>query len=120
MDEVLHLASGFQAAGFPHVVATMWPAEEEASVAVAGGFYARLAGGLVHGGENGSPGNRGGNGIGNTEGDGEEDGSRMGVREAEAESDGDVAGVLREAVMDVREKWPLQPLRWAGYVHFRV
>ncbi|KAG7293574.1 hypothetical protein NEMBOFW57_003627 [Staphylotrichum longicolle] len=106
VDEVLHLASGFQAAGFPHVVATMWPAEEEASVAVAGGFYARLAGGVGHGGEDGGPGDGGGSGIGNTEEDGEED--------------GDVAGVLREAVMGVREKWPLQPLRWAGYVHFGV
>ncbi|KAL2186459.1 hypothetical protein L209DRAFT_806852 [Thermothelomyces heterothallicus CBS 203.75] len=86
VDEVLHLASGFQVAGFPHVVATMWPAELEASVEVAGRFYKRLA----------------------------EAWARVVV------DDGVVAAVLREAVMDAREKWPLQPLRWAGYVHFGV
>ncbi|KAH7000663.1 CHAT domain-containing protein [Ilyonectria destructans] len=87
VDEVLHLASGFQVAGFPHVVATMWPAEEEASVKVAGEFYKRLAEAWPRAG-------------------GEVD-------------DGVVAAVLREAVMDGREKWPLQPLRWAGYCNCR-
>ncbi|KAH6854937.1 CHAT domain-containing protein [Chaetomium sp. MPI-CAGE-AT-0009] len=85
-DEVLHLASGFQAAGFPHVLATLWPAEAVASVEVVRGFYEGLAG---------SWGARG-------------------------QEEGVVAAVLREAVMGVRGKWPLQPLRWAGYVHFGV
>jgi tetratricopeptide (TPR) repeat protein len=99
VDEVLHLASGFQVAGFPHVVATMWPAEAEASVEVAGGFYKGLAEAWARAGE--------------VEGEGVLE--RGGVVD-----DGVVAAVLREAVMDGREKWLLQPLRWAGYVHFGV
>lgn len=91
-DEVLHLASGFQAAGFPHVLATLWPAEAVASVEVARGFYEGLAG-------------RGWGARG---------------RQEEEEEEVVVAAVLREAVMRVRAMWPLQPLRWAGYVHFGV
>jgi len=42
MDEVIHLASGFQVAGFSHVVAAMWPAVDEVCVEMASGFYALI------------------------------------------------------------------------------
>jgi CHAT domain-containing protein len=32
LDEVIHLASGFQMAGFPHVVASMWSTEDDLCV----------------------------------------------------------------------------------------
>jgi tetratricopeptide (TPR) repeat protein len=40
-DEALHLAAAFQAAGFPHVVATLWPAEDETAAELAAAFYSR-------------------------------------------------------------------------------
>ncbi|OAP53981.1 hypothetical protein AYL99_11861 [Fonsecaea erecta] len=46
MDEVIHLASGFQVSGFGHVVAAMWPSVDEVCVDMAVGFYERLEGGL--------------------------------------------------------------------------
>lgn len=42
-DEAIHLASGFQVAGFSHVVASLWSADDETCVEVAHGFYERLA-----------------------------------------------------------------------------
>jgi tetratricopeptide (TPR) repeat protein len=42
VDEVIHLASGFQVAGFSHVVAAMWPADDQVCVEVAKGFYEQL------------------------------------------------------------------------------
>ena len=41
-DEVIHLASGFQVAGFSHVVASMWSSDDEICVEMAKGFYQRL------------------------------------------------------------------------------
>jgi CHAT domain-containing protein len=42
VDEVLHLASGFQVAGFGHVIATMWPAGDDVCVEVAKTFYSQI------------------------------------------------------------------------------
>jgi tetratricopeptide (TPR) repeat protein len=41
-DEVIHVVSGFQVAGFPHVVGCMWPSSDRVCVEVAGGFYKSL------------------------------------------------------------------------------
>lgn len=41
-DEAIHLASGFQVAGFGHVIGCMWPSNDSACVDVAKGFYERL------------------------------------------------------------------------------
>jgi tetratricopeptide (TPR) repeat protein len=41
-DEVINLASGFQVAGFSHVVASMWVADDQVCVQVAKGFYEHL------------------------------------------------------------------------------
>lgn len=42
LDESIHLASGFQMAGFAHVVATMWPVLDELSAKLADRFYQEL------------------------------------------------------------------------------
>jgi CHAT domain-containing protein/tetratricopeptide (TPR) repeat protein len=39
IDENIHLASTFLLAGFPHVIGTLWKAEDNAAVEVAGEFY---------------------------------------------------------------------------------
>jgi CHAT domain-containing protein len=41
-DEAIHLASGFQVAGFGHVIGCMWPSNDSPCVDVAKGFYERL------------------------------------------------------------------------------
>ncbi|KAF5626372.1 TPR domain protein [Fusarium tjaetaba] len=41
-DEALHLASGFQVAGFAHVIAAMWPSDDAVCAQVAGIFYSEL------------------------------------------------------------------------------
>jgi tetratricopeptide (TPR) repeat protein len=41
-DEVLHLVSGFQVAGFRHVVGCLWPSSDIVCVQVAKSFYSRL------------------------------------------------------------------------------
>lgn len=41
-DEVLHLASAFQLAGFRHVVATLWPLTDHIAAEAARAFYRRL------------------------------------------------------------------------------
>ncbi|GAB2856289.1 hypothetical protein GCM10022221_64900 [Actinocorallia aurea] len=43
LDEAVHLTSGFQLAGFPHVVGTLWPINDRAAVDIADDFYAHLA-----------------------------------------------------------------------------
>jgi CHAT domain-containing protein len=40
--EALHLASAFQIAGFPHVIASRWPVKDDISVKVAKGFYDKI------------------------------------------------------------------------------
>ncbi|WP_042406258.1 CHAT domain-containing tetratricopeptide repeat protein [Streptacidiphilus carbonis] len=42
-DESLHIASAFHIAGYPHVVATIWPTADSAAEEVAQTFYQRLA-----------------------------------------------------------------------------
>jgi len=46
IDEVIHSASGFQVAGFGHVVAAMCPSVDAVCVEMATGFYEQLHGGL--------------------------------------------------------------------------
>ncbi|WP_431932165.1 CHAT domain-containing tetratricopeptide repeat protein [Micromonospora sp. RP3T] len=41
-DEAIHLATAFQLAGFPHVVGTLWEADDRTSVTVAESFYSAL------------------------------------------------------------------------------
>jgi hypothetical protein len=41
-DEVIHIVSGFQVAGFPHVVRSRWPAGDGDCVQVASLFYSYL------------------------------------------------------------------------------
>jgi hypothetical protein len=42
IDEVIHLANGFQMIGVPRVVATLWPVDDEASATIAAQFYETL------------------------------------------------------------------------------
>ncbi len=42
VDEVLHVVSGFQVAGFRHVIGCLWPSSDRACVEVARIFYAKL------------------------------------------------------------------------------
>ena len=39
MDEGIHLASGFQLAGYPHAIASQWEADDDLSAAIAEKFY---------------------------------------------------------------------------------
>jgi CHAT domain len=48
LDKVVHLASGFQMAGFPHVVASVWLVEDESCVEMAREFYGWVKGGFVN------------------------------------------------------------------------
>ncbi|KFZ23764.1 hypothetical protein V502_01755 [Pseudogymnoascus sp. VKM F-4520 (FW-2644)] len=41
-DEAIHVVSGFQVAGFPHVIGCLWPSVDRVCVEVARGFYALL------------------------------------------------------------------------------
>lgn len=41
-DEVIHIVSGFQVAGFPHVVGCLWPSGDAVCVRIAKGFYETL------------------------------------------------------------------------------
>jgi CHAT domain-containing protein len=43
IDEVIHLATAFQVAGFPHVVGTLWEISDALAVQVAENFYAALS-----------------------------------------------------------------------------
>ncbi|KAM0337649.1 hypothetical protein ACHAPU_011527 [Fusarium lateritium] len=44
LDEIVHLASTFQLVGFPHVIGTMWEANNKAAIDVARVFYKKLIG----------------------------------------------------------------------------
>lgn len=48
-DESIHIASGFQLAGFSHVLGTLWPSDDEACCKVAGEFYRNLFSGQIEG-----------------------------------------------------------------------
>lgn len=41
-DEVIHIASGFQLAGFSHVLAAMWPSESKVCKEISADFYHSL------------------------------------------------------------------------------
>jgi CHAT domain-containing protein len=43
-DEVIHVVSGFQVAGFAHVIGCLWPSVDRVCVEVARGFYSSLFG----------------------------------------------------------------------------
>lgn len=45
LDEAIHIASALQVAGFPHVVATLWPITDRQAPRLAKAFYERLADG---------------------------------------------------------------------------
>lgn len=47
-DESIHIASGFQLAGFSHVLATLWEANDSACLQVAGDFYRVLFNGQTN------------------------------------------------------------------------
>lgn len=49
-DEAIHIASGFQLAGFNHVMAAMWPAESRVCTEIAADFYRALFDGTGGGG----------------------------------------------------------------------
>ncbi|KAJ5711932.1 hypothetical protein N7488_006088 [Penicillium malachiteum] len=42
LDEVIHLASGFQVPGFNHVIASMWQTDDDACEEMASDFYSQL------------------------------------------------------------------------------
>jgi hypothetical protein len=42
MDELLHVVSGFQVAGFRHVIGTLWPSNDSVCVEVARSIYSEL------------------------------------------------------------------------------
>ncbi|KAB8215350.1 CHAT domain-containing protein [Aspergillus novoparasiticus] len=42
VDKVIHVVSGFQAAGFRHVIGCLWPSEDDVCVEVARSFYSEL------------------------------------------------------------------------------
>jgi CHAT domain-containing protein len=55
-DEALHLASGFQVAGFGHTIASMWPSNDEICAQVASTFYRELImNGAIHTGNQAVP-----------------------------------------------------------------
>jgi tetratricopeptide (TPR) repeat protein len=43
VDEVLHVVSGFQIAGFRHVIGCLWPSSDSVCVEVAKSFYSKLS-----------------------------------------------------------------------------
>ena len=43
-DEAIHVVSGFQVAGFPHVVGCLWPSNDRVCVEIASKFYEKLFG----------------------------------------------------------------------------
>jgi tetratricopeptide (TPR) repeat protein len=90
-DEVLHVVSGFQVAGFRHVVGCLWPSDDMVCVEVARSFYVRLF-----------------------------QGTAAKADDNRAEDDRAVALALHRAVVKVREseEYRKRPLSWAQYVHF--
>ena len=47
-NEAIHISSAFQLAGFPHVVSTLWPVQDETAAEIAEIFYLGLIGGDFH------------------------------------------------------------------------
>jgi CHAT domain-containing protein len=93
-DEAVHLAAGFLAAGFSHVVATLWDTQSDICVDVAEAFYTELCRRpveethlLTEDGEVGK-----------------------------AERHRKIRFTLHVAILKVRERRLRQPLSWAGFV----
>jgi tetratricopeptide (TPR) repeat protein len=42
-DEMLHIVTGFQLAGFPHVIGSMWPVDDEIAIALSEAFTERIS-----------------------------------------------------------------------------
>jgi tetratricopeptide (TPR) repeat protein len=95
-DEVLHVVSGFQVAGFRHVVGCLWPSDDTVSAEVAKSFYATLFQDRAV---------RGNDGVANDDA---------------GDDDRAVALALHKAVVKIREseEYRNKPLSWAQYVHF--
>jgi tetratricopeptide (TPR) repeat protein len=43
IDEMLHIVTGFQLAGFPHVIGSMWPVDDEIAIALSEAFTERIS-----------------------------------------------------------------------------
>lgn len=87
-DESIHIGSGFQLAGFSHVLATQWVSNDEACRKVAGGFYRNLFGNKAYADGGGA------------------NGDHWKVRAA-----------FHYAVEELRNKNRNQPLYWASFTH---
>jgi CHAT domain-containing protein len=42
-DEMLHIVSGFQVAGFPHVIGALWAVDDDIASDIAGAFAERIS-----------------------------------------------------------------------------
>jgi tetratricopeptide (TPR) repeat protein len=95
-EEALHVISGFQVAGFRHVVGCLWPSDDTVSAEVAKSFYSTLFQDKVA---------RADDGAGNDD---------------RGDDDRAVALALHKAVLKIREseEYRNRPLSWAQYVHF--
>jgi tetratricopeptide (TPR) repeat protein len=87
-DEVIHVVSGFQVAGFAHVIGCLWASSDIVSVEVAKGFYKTLF-----------------------------QRAKIEDKDVEIE-DEDVAMALHEGVRAARERDRDKPLEWAQFVHY--
>lgn len=95
-DEVIHIASGFQLAGFSHVLAAMWPSESKVCKEISTDFYRSLF--------NSSDGSSDGNSDGSVSGSSGEGHRRVRI-------------AFHEAVKKAQQKYRHSPLRWAPFVH---
>lgn len=87
VNESIFIASGFQLAGFSHVLATQWESNDEACKEVSGDFYTFLFDGK------------------STGGGGDDGGHRK------------VSASFHQAVKKLRGSNRRQPLKWASFVH---
>lgn len=90
VEESLHLTSEFQMLGFPNVVGTLWPVNDDVSKAVAVGFYRRLAGKYE---------------------------KRGNVMRAPKDC---YAEILQSVMDDLRMDAPENCIQWASFVHFGI
>lgn len=90
-DESIHMSSGFQLAGFSHVLAIMWNAENRACKRVSTEFYSLLFEGRSNSAERQETQSVGGHGI--------------------------VSNAFHRAVKKLRDDNLTQPILWAPYIH---
>lgn len=90
-DESIHIASGFQLAGFSHVLATMWSAEDRACQRVATEFYSLLFKDRRR--------------------------SAEGQEAKSIEGHGVVSNAFHRAVKKLRDENLTQPILWAAFIH---